>query len=136
MMIGSFFIWGGYHKLSGSIENFINGPFTALKPSWLSDWIALPYAYCLPFFDLIFGSLLIIGLFTRLTASVLSLLLISFLIALVCKFGFAATQDAHIPFHTNYIMLGATLVLTIVGAQRLSVDHAISHVRSSCKTNL
>ncbi|QQE13181.1 hypothetical protein JD969_06890 [Planctomycetota bacterium] len=49
-----------------------------------------------------------------------------FLIALVCKFGIAATPDAHIPFHTNYIMLGATLVLAFTGAKRFSVDHAIT----------
>lgn len=84
--LGWFLMHQGWGKVAqewtGGVGSFYQGnQFQNNSPDWLPGLIAAPYGYALPWLELVFGALLIFGLFNRLSAGVSSLIFLSIAIA-------------------------------------------------------
>jgi len=87
------------------LEAFSQGLIKAFENSMLPEFIILPFSYILPILEFTFGLLLILGLFTKQSAIVLSVVLISLILgsALIENWGVITSQLVHIAF-TAYIV--------------------------------
>src|SRR5258705_8016099 len=117
--LGAYFIFASVMKLKMGAENFAN----AMLPNatkFLPEHLARMYLTYLPWVELSVGILLIIGLLTRVVATIISLLLLSFTI----HTGVSATlaPDAKLPFHPNLVYLGTALALMLCGPGWISID--------------
>jgi uncharacterized membrane protein YphA (DoxX/SURF4 family) len=117
--LGAYFILAAAAKLSMGVGNFVN----AMLPSatkFLPEHLARMYLTYLPWVELSVGILLVVGLLTRVAATIIALLLISFTLYT----GVTATlvPDAKLPFHPNLVYVGTALALALCGPGRLSVD--------------
>jgi len=119
LSLGMFFLLAGVAKVRGGVTEFVEGFYSQVTPAWLPSWIATPFGYSLPFFEIIAGGLLVIGLFGRLGALVILLLLVSFTIAL-CGAGMFFSGPG--PFHTNVILLTLAALLVVTGSGGYSLD--------------
>ncbi|MCG9792792.1 DoxX family membrane protein [Flavobacterium algicola] len=59
------------------LETFSQGMLKTFENSMLPEFLTLPFSYALPIFEFLFGLLLLLGLYTRVAAVVLSAVLIS-----------------------------------------------------------
>jgi len=119
------FQWPGFGDLLDNTVNFVNGSVVGMAPPWLPETLASIYGYAIPFAEVLFGALLIIGLLTRLV-SLLSLLMIgSFTIALAGEHFVNLFQHGPGPFSANFIYLAVLLALLFAGAGRVSIDRLI-----------
>lgn len=127
LSLGAYFLLAGYSKVfKVGVEEFYEGPFQSLKPEWLPEWFAYPFGYALPFTEMLFGALLVIGLLTRVSAMVLFLLLVGITIALA-ENGVFLYNPPQVPgpFHTNVILGTLALALVFLGPGGLSLDRII-----------
>jgi len=84
--LGWFLLHQGWGKV---VQEWTGGPGTFYQsgffqnnnPDWLPAFVAAPYAYALPWVELVFGTLLLLGAFTRITAGVATLVFLSILVA-------------------------------------------------------
>lgn len=122
--LGLYFLLAGVGKVRGELQNsighFYETSFQSLQPAWLPTFFAAPYGYALPWLEVVVGAMLTIGLATRLTTTVVSLMLVSFTIALMIAKG--VSGGAAGPFHPNVVMIGLSLLLLAVGGGAISVD--------------
>jgi uncharacterized membrane protein YphA (DoxX/SURF4 family) len=86
VMLGWFILHQGWGKveqeLSGGPGSFYRGDqFQDNLPEWLPTLVAAPYGYALPWLELVVGTLLLLGLFNRITAAAATLILTSILVA-------------------------------------------------------
>ncbi len=125
LSLGGYFLMAGVNKITadGSIAAFVKGPFASMTPRWAPAWLTAPYGYALPILEVVFGATLAIGLFGRVSANVIALLLVSIVIA-----QFQAGQLLHNPpavpgpYHTNVILLALALLMGAGGPGCASVD--------------
>jgi uncharacterized membrane protein YphA (DoxX/SURF4 family) len=134
--LGGYLLAAGVFKVMGELNDgfgsFYNGPFSSMQPSWLPDVMAAPYGYALPWIEVVIGAAVLLGLFTRISAALGFLMVLSFTIALAIAQGRWHAKPADAPggyFSGNYIQCAAYLVLTAVGAGRLSVDALLGRTR-------
>jgi uncharacterized membrane protein YphA (DoxX/SURF4 family) len=127
--LGAYFVVAGFKKLyvdgkfdvKGGVEAFVNQA-SGLIPSWVPQNLGQMYLKALPFAEMVLGGLLIIGFLSRFVAALLSLMLISFIIALPEHASGALGPSVNLPFHPNVIYVGLALALVFCGAGRLSLD--------------
>lgn len=117
--VGAYILLAGVAKLRMGMEAFLKD-YETYQPAWLPDLIATPYGYALPFVEIVLGALLIVGLFTRISAIATLLLLLSITIATTIKVGSLSVMGE--PFNTNLIFMAIVLLIAVTGAGRLSVD--------------
>jgi len=84
--LGWFLLHQGWVKvvqdLSGGPGTFYQSSlFQNNNPAWLPAFIAAPYGYALPWIELVFGVLLMAGLFNRITAGATTLIFLSITVA-------------------------------------------------------
>lgn len=84
--LGWFLLHQGWGKVvqewSGGLGSFYRGnQFQNSNPDWLPTIIAAPYGYALPWVELAFGVLLLLGLFNRISAGVSTLIFLSIAVA-------------------------------------------------------
>jgi len=116
LAVGVYFIVAAVNKFQGGLANFVEGPYRRMQPDWLPNWFATPYGYALPFAEMLAGSLLIAGLFTRIVAGVMALMVISFTIV-------TTIYHPQLPLHPNVVILGVLLLFTGLGGGKISVDN-------------
>ncbi len=68
------------HERSNRAENHLSLP-PFLRVPRLPAFIAAPYAYALPWLELVFGGLLMLGIWNRVSAGVATLIFLSILVA-------------------------------------------------------
>ena len=122
LALGLIFVLAGIRKLLPT-----DSANTWQKMKSFADYVAsqapLPealgkaYGYALPWGELIFGSLLLIGLFSRLAAACIALILTSILIAM----GPEWWPDSGPAYSKNFILLTLALLLTVTGSGKLAV---------------
>ena len=130
LALGFYFAFLGFGKVKGEFNNgfgnfYRSDTFQNRQPAWLPDAAATPFAYALPWAELIFGSLLILGLFGMIVAGVISLILLSIMVAQASTGGLFWLQDGFSrsgPYHTNVILFCLALLLTLTGPGRFSLD--------------
>lgn len=118
LALGLYFLLAGVAKIRSGVENFVDGSFSRLQPSWLPEILARPYGYALPFLEVIVGGMLILGLIGRLAAGVIGMMLVSFVAAIYMAGAF----DGSGPFHTNIILATLAGMLMFTGSGRFSMD--------------
>ena len=131
--IGAYFLLAGLAKASGEVSNGVGAfrnsdSFNALQPAWLPDLFAAPYGYVLPWAEIVIGAALALGLFTRISAALTLGMLLSFTIALVGANGLSGGSPG--PFHTNFLLMFATIAFVGLGPVRCSIDQVLAQRRT------
>ena len=114
--IGLFFAMAGAGKVAGGVGEFVSHASGTI-PEWMPQTVGKGYLYAVPWAEIIVGVCFVLGLFTRFTGLIASLMLISFIIAAT---GWRAQGGG--PFHTNFILLSVTLVIMLLGPGQFSAD--------------
>ena len=120
--LGLLFVLAGVRKLlpnaEASVLDKMNGfaSFVASKAP-LPDFLGKTYGYALPWAELLFGAMLIIGLLTRWSAVLVGLMLLSFLIAL----GPDWWPETGPAYSTNFILLTLSGLLAVIGSGKFAV---------------
>lgn len=113
--LGALFCIAGYRKLAGlGLASFVSEHLKSV-PRYMPPWFPKVFLNGLPFAEMGLGALIILGLFTRLSAFLTSALLISFMMIM-------GIQDSTFPFHPNLLFLGNALLLFFAGAGSISID--------------
>ena len=84
--LGWFLLHQGWGKV---VQDWTGGPGTFYRgnqfqnsnPDWLPALVSAPYGYALPWLELAFGVLLMVGLFNRISAGVSTLIFLSIAVA-------------------------------------------------------
>lgn len=110
--LGAYFLLAGLAKLD-NIQGFIQEvqSFNILSPH-----MSTLYGILLPYVEIAGGTLLILGIWTTLAALLISLMLLSFVIA----FGFFPRGGSM--FNKDILLLAAALSLMYSGAGAMSID--------------
>ena len=112
---GVVFLFNGIGKLMGGVGSFVGGMnqrFAGKLPAFL----VMPFAYTLPFAELILGALIVFGLFTR-----LGLVLTGLLLAAL-TFGTVMLADFGTVAHNTQYALVNFVLLWLVDLNRYSLD--------------
>jgi len=121
--LGLLFLFAGYMKIAKiGVGNFVSSASKNV-PAWLPHELGSIYLHALPFVEFAVGLFVIVGFFTRTSAFIMSLILISILIATGVK-----TDQG--PFSTNFIFLGLSLLLMLMGGGDATVDRIIQRKKS------
>jgi putative oxidoreductase len=118
--IGAYFFIAGFGKIAGTGLSAFIARGMSVAPAGVPEPVMKGYLGALPFLEMIVGVLVAIGLFTRVASFVMSLMLVSFLVALGKGFAFDGSAE---PFDKNIVFLGLTLSLVFAGGGRFSVDN-------------
>ena len=114
--IGLFFAIAGASKVAGGVGNFVSNS-TKTIPDWMPQALGKGYLYAVPWAEIIVGVCLVVGVFTRFTGVIASLMLVSFTIAVTGWRGQGGGA-----FHTNLILLCVALAIALLGPGNFSVD--------------
>ncbi|MEP5255305.1 MAG: DoxX family protein [Winogradskyella arenosi] len=82
------------------LEAFSQGLVKSFENSMMPEVLTLPFSYILPFGELIFGALLVIGLFTRVAVLGIAAILLALIFGstLVENWGAITAQLVHVAF--------------------------------------
>ena len=117
---GVIFLFYGIGKFMGGLSNFVGGmnqQFAGKLPAFM----VMPFAYVLPFGELISGALITLGLYTRLGLTLTGLLLIGL------TFGLVMLGRADGVAHNLIYVLVNFVLLWFADLNRLSLDGLFSH---------
>ena len=128
LTVGWYFAAAGFGKVSGEIANglgsFYRGAgFQDRNPSWAPEFLIAPYGFALPWLEVVFGFFLLIGLFSRLSAGVLTFLSLTISLALL------GSGDLF-PFHHATVFFSLTLFLFFMGPGRYGIDEMLVRRRA------
>jgi thiosulfate dehydrogenase [quinone] large subunit len=115
VMLGVVFLFYGVGKFMGGVGNFADGMqqhFAGKLPSVL----VLPFAYALPFMEVLFGTLILIGLFNSIA------LVLSGLLLLALTFGTVMLGDAPTVAHNLQYALVNFVLLWLADYNGFSID--------------
>ncbi len=123
LALGWFFVLVGWSKVASEWKNglgsFYRGDtFQGRAPGWLPELIAVPYGYALPWAELVFGLLLMLGLFTKVAAGMATFMLLTIGIALM-------DAGELLPRHHVLVFFPLALILWQAGADRLTLDAVV-----------
>lgn len=113
--MGVIFLFYGIGKFMGGISNFVGGMnqhFSGKLPAFM----VMPFAYALPFGEVIAGLLILFGLFTR------AGLVLSGLLLFGLTFGTVMLGDAPTVAHNLQYALVNFVLLWLVDLNRYSLD--------------
>lgn len=126
--IGLLFICAGWNKIIHmGVGHFVAGSAHSL-PHFLPEYLGKTYLYLFPFFELVMGVMVLLGLWTRLAAFILSLMLISIIWAVT------GIWQPPMPFHPNVVFLSITLLLWFAGGGNFTIDRIIKAGSSGSKS--
>ncbi len=112
------FILAGWWKVGTlGVGQFV-AENAAKVPHMIPPMLGHAYLYALPWTEMLMGTLLLLGLAGRFAALIMSLILISIVIAIT---GPVAAPGTVIP-HPNLVMLGLTIGLFFTGTGNFSLD--------------
>jgi putative oxidoreductase len=113
LAIGTIFIVLGYAKFDPSFVNYL--PQVGLPTE-------LQYLYALE--EFVPGILIILGILTRISASVLSLVMLGVIFYIDKASQFIGSNGAELPV----ILLAASLVIITIGPGRISISHLVKKI--------
>jgi uncharacterized membrane protein YphA (DoxX/SURF4 family) len=122
LALGFYFAYAGIGKFQLGLENFYNDKFVGMAPHWVPGFILRPYGYALPFAEVLFGVLLMLGLFGRTAATFVMMMLLSIIIAQMNAGGFFHGDKVPGPYHANLIFLTLSFWLITTGPSAISLD--------------
>lgn len=111
LTLGTLYLLAGAGKVL-NLQDFIK---SVQDLGQMNNTIAFVLAFILPFMELIFGALFIIGLFTPITSFFLACMTFSFLIVL-------GPGHPELPFSHNFVFLACFISTMFTGAGLISFD--------------
>ena len=120
LSVGLLFLLAGAKKVL-NLQEFIE---SVQKTGQMNDTLAFILAFILPFMEMFFGGLFIIGLFTPVAGFFIACLTVSFLIVL-------GTGHYELPFSHNFIILACAIASMFTGAGLFSFDALIDREKSN-----
>jgi uncharacterized membrane protein YphA (DoxX/SURF4 family) len=118
--LGVFFLLAGYGKVAGGVSQFVEDHLKAV-PHFVSPEFGKMYLQALPWTEMLCGVALVVGFYTRIAATLVTLMLISFIIA-VTGVGF---QTKPPQVDKNLVFLGLSILLMTSGGGQIAVDHSM-----------
>ncbi|MEM7624033.1 MAG: DoxX family protein [Planctomycetota bacterium] len=123
LTLGVLFVFAGIRKV---FPGGGKGPWQAMQEfaGYVASNAPLPealgraYGYALPWGEILFGLLLMLGFYTRLAAVVIGLMLISFML----EFGIAWWPKSGPAFDKNVIYLTLAFLLAVTGGGRYALE--------------
>lgn len=118
LALGVYLFLSGYIKIfERGLSDYVNSERyqQTVADVGLPDWLANGYGYTMPFLELAFGALLAFGLLTRVSAAVITLLLI----IVVLVQGVDAGDGS---FNPSIVFATLAAMFIFTGPGRLSVD--------------
>lgn len=119
--LGVLFVLAGVRKLmpagDADILDKMNGfaSFVASKAP-MPEFLGKAYGYTLPWAELLVGAALVIGVYTRISASLIGLMLLSFIIAM----GPEWWPDSGPAFSKNFILLTLCILIAAAGSGKFA----------------
>lgn len=114
LSLGFLFLFAGAKKVL-NLEEFIT---SVQSMGQMNDTLAFILAFILPFMQMAFGGLLVIGLFTPVAAFFISCMTLSFLIVL-------GAGNVDLPYSYNFVFFATSVALMFTGAGLISFDALI-----------
>ena len=109
--LGLFFLMAGFAK-AGDPQSFVE---LVRSFAILPESLASIYGFVVPYLEILLGAAVILGLWTKWAGLIMSLLLLSFIIA-------TGINPNSAPFNKDIILLGASVSLWLGGSHFWSVD--------------
>ena len=122
LALSASFLTASINKFHTGLSAFVTKASPSI-PHYLPTPLGYAFLHALPFAEFLVGSLLLLGFLTRSTATLASLLLISFILAVT-----GLTSPGPSP-HPNLALLAIALSLALLGPGSFSLDHAIFNKR-------
>ena len=120
--LGLLFVMAGLGKITGKdgVGGFVSAQMKHL-PTFVPPALGKGYLYALPFVELITGTMIVLGVFTRFSALIQALILTSIIVAM----GIEGTLRA------NVVLLGLAMMLALVGGGDFSVDRMMGRKKKN-----
>jgi len=119
LALGWYFLMAGIAKIQGGVAVFYRDNFLVHKPQWVPDWLGSLYGYTLPYLEVLVGATLALGLGRRWPAGLISVMLLSFIIAFSDTATFSGKPGT---FHNDIVFFALALLLTTLGSGAFSLD--------------
>ncbi|CAN5583353.1 hypothetical protein BH10BAC5_BH10BAC5_06260 [soil metagenome] len=119
LSLGTIFLIGGASKIL-NLQAFVD---SVKANGFLPEKLAMVFGFILPFAEMFLGSFFIIGFMTPVVSFFLSLLILSFLLALPNKSELAISY--------NWVFLSCTIFTMFAGAGALSFDAIIDRKKKT-----
>jgi uncharacterized membrane protein YphA (DoxX/SURF4 family) len=129
--LGLYFAIAGWNKIAGAgVGNFVAANVELLPP-FMPVGLGKAYLYALPPVEMIAGLMLVVGAFTRTQATLISLMLLSFLIAKFEPMNIAGVGQSKggMPMDKNLVFLAASITLIALGGGRWAVERLLTVVK-------
>jgi uncharacterized membrane protein YphA (DoxX/SURF4 family) len=119
--VGAFFVLAGYEKVfKTGVGSFVQLANAKAHLSFeVSPGVMSAYLHAVPFLELVIGTWLIVGIFSRISALIGGLMLVSFIA------GWTGLMLNGMPFHPHLIYLGVLLCVLLAGAGTMSLDQLL-----------
>jgi len=112
--LGFFLASKGISHIQGGLDQFVKD-YIGTADKFMSHSLGNTYLNTLPWVEIAVGCLLAVGLLSRVMSLAMSVMLLSFVIAIPGKI-------LHLPFDENLVFLGAAAGLIFTGGGEYSVD--------------
>lgn len=125
---GVIFLFYGIGKFMGGLSNFVGGmnqQFSGKLPAFM----VMPFAYAIPFCETICGTLIVLGLFTRVGLTISGLLLIGL------TFGLVMLGQADKVAHNLIYVMANFALLWFSDLNRISLDGSFARKQTAGFTN-
>ncbi len=132
LAIGLLFFFAGLNKFLGeggaaAASAGIAGMF---KDTYLPAFLLVPYTYTLPYLELLLGAALIVGLFTRVSLALSSLLLLSLAFGMM-----VAGKHEVVAQNINYTFIATVALWFNTKGGRFGIDHFLVCRSKRCDRN-
>ncbi|MBS1519331.1 MAG: DoxX family protein [Bacteroidetes bacterium] len=114
LSLGFIFLFAGAEKIL-HLQDFIT---SIQSKAQMNNSLAFILAFILPFMEMLFGALYIIGLFTPVTSFFISVMTVSFMVVL-------GTGHPELAYSYNFVFLACALATMFMGAGLFSFDALI-----------
>ncbi len=125
--IGVYFLLAGYKQIAGGVDKFVADHVSRI-PTYVSPAFGRHYLQVLPYAQMAVGLTMVIGLYTRVSAAIISLMLISFILATGVGF-----KPGNPQINNDFVYLGLTLLLTHLGGGKVAVDQSMGKAPGPAK---
>lgn len=124
LSIGFIFLFAGASKVL-NLQEFIA---SVQDMGQMNNNLAFVLAFILPFMEMIFGAMYIIGLFTPVTSFFIALMSFSFLVVL-------GVGHPELPYSHNFVLFACAVATMFMGAGLISFDALIDRDKEKQNTN-
>lgn len=131
IILGATFIFASLSKISAPQEFVL----TVREYQILFEPLATWYGYLLPWLELIFGVMLVVGLFTRFSVGIINVALLSFMIAILINIYRGASLDCGCfgsedplgwnTYFRDLVLFLMGIIIFLSTSHKFSIDHWI-----------